>query len=168
MGSLICKVRDQVAVIEYARNVLGLEDANSTEFSTDSKNPVIDILPEQVGVKDMGGTMRLGAKKVVVSENTLAFDLYKQNEIMERHRHRFEVNPEYIKKLEDHGLIFSGKDEEGIRMEILEIKNRKNFIASQFHAEFKSRPLKPSPLHLHLVKMAFEFRKEKVQMEQRA
>ncbi len=112
--------------------------------------------------------MRLGAKKVVVSENTLAFDLYKQNEIMERHRHRFEVNPEYIKKLEDHGLIFSGKDEEGIRMEILEIKNRKNFIASQFHAEFKSRPLKPSPLHLHLVKMAFEFRKEKVQMEQRA
>jgi CTP synthase len=158
----------QVAVIEYARNVLGLEDANSTEFSTDSKNPVIDILPEQVGIKDMGGTMRLGAKKVIVSENTLAFDLYKQNEIMERHRHRFEVNPEYIERLEDHGLIFSGRDEEGIRMEILEIRDRKNFIASQFHAEFKSRPLKPSPLHLHLVKMAYEFRKAKVQMEQRA
>ncbi|MHB1440385.1 MAG: glutamine hydrolyzing CTP synthase [Cuniculiplasma sp.] len=158
----------QVAVIEYARNVAGLEDANSTEFSGETKNPVIDILPEQVGVKDMGGTMRLGAKKVLVKANTLAFDLYGEKEIMERHRHRYEVNPSYIDLLEDHGLIFSGKDEQGIRMEILEIKGRRNFIASQFHAEFKSRPLRPSPLHLHLVKMAMDFKNEKVKMEQRA
>ena len=158
----------QVAVIEFARNVLGLEDANSTEFSSDSKNPVIDILPEQVGVKDLGGTMRLGAKKVIVEKGTLAYKLYQEKEIMERHRHRYEVNPHYIGEIEKHGLIFSGKDEEGIRMEILEIKDRKNFMASQFHAEFKSRPLKPSPLHLHLVKMAMEYKKDKIQMEQRA
>jgi CTP synthase len=158
----------QIAVIEFARNVLGMEDANSTEFDTKCANPVIDILPEQVDVKDMGGTMRLGAKKVLVKEGTLAYDLYAEREIMERHRHRFEVNPAYINEIEKNGMIFSGKDDQEIRMEILELKGRENFIASQFHAEFKSRPLKPSLLHLHFVKMAMKFKKEKVEMEQRA
>ncbi len=151
----------QVAVIEFARNVLGLSDANSTEFSTTTKNPVIDILPEQVGIKDMGGTMRLGAKKVILSEGTLAFELYNAKEISERHRHRFEVNPQYIERMEENGLIFSGKDDEGIRMEIAEVKGNRTYISSQFHAEFKSRPLSPSRLHLHLVKMAYEFQKKR-------
>ena len=152
----------QVAVIEYARNVLGLKDANSTEFKSDSKNPVIDILPEQIGVTDMGGTMRLGSKKVLVRDNTMAMELYGKKEIYERHRHRFEVNPKYIEDLENNGLIFSGTDEEGIRMEILEMKDRKNFLASQFHAEFLSRPLNPSRLHLHFIKSALEFKQSKI------
>ena len=149
----------QVAVIEFARNVLGIKDANSTEFSKDTPNPVIDILPEQVNVKDMGGTMRLGSKEVIVSEGTLAMELYGEKKIYERHRHRYEVNPSYIEMIENKGMIFSGKDDQGIRMEILELKDRKNFIASQYHAEFKSRPLNPSKLHLNLVRQALEYKK---------
>ena len=151
----------QVAVIEYARNVLGLADANSTEFSSNTSNPVIDILPEQVGIKDLGGTMRLGSKKVLVKKGTLAYRLYGEEEINERHRHRYEVNPSYIEKLESAGLKFSGTDEEGVRMEIAEIEGNENYISSQFHAEFKSRPLNPSALHLHFIKMAGEYSRKK-------
>ncbi len=151
----------QVAVIEFARNVMGISDANSTEFSKETKNPVIDILPEQVNVSEMGGTMRLGAKEVDILDNTLAMELYGEKKIFERHRHRYEVNPEYIERIEKAGMIFSGRDEQGIRMEILELNDRKNFIASQYHAEFKSRPLNPSKLHLNLVKCALEYRKSR-------
>ncbi|MGP6220466.1 glutamine hydrolyzing CTP synthase [Caldiplasma sukawensis] len=157
----------QVAVIEYARNVLGLKGANSTEFIPGVEYPVIDLLPEQSGIRDLGGTMRLGSKEVVVSEGTLAYRLYGKNKIYERHRHRYEVNPEFINDLEDAGLVFSGKDSEGIRMEILELKDRKNFIASQYHAEFKSRPLSPSPLHLNLVMEALEYKKSMVKIEEK-
>ena len=152
----------QVAVIEFARNVMGLEGANSSEFKPDSKNPVIDILPEQVGVKDMGGTMRLGSKKVLLKDGTIAMELYEKKEIYERHRHRYEVNPEYIPEMEKHGIVFSGTDEEGIRMEIMELKGRRNFIASQYHAEFLSRPLTPSRLHQHFILSALEFRQKKM------
>ncbi len=152
----------QVAVIEFARNVMELEGANSSEFKSDSKNPVIDILPEQVGVKDMGGTMRLGSKKVLIKDGTVAMELYGQKEIYERHRHRYEVNPEYIPDMEKHGIVFSGTDEEGIRMEIMELKDRRNFIASQYHAEFLSRPLKPSRLHQHFILSALEFKQKKM------
>ncbi len=149
----------QVAVIEIARHILHLEGANSTEFEPNTRYPVIDILPEQKGIKDMGGTMRLGSKKVLIRDGTLAKRIYGENEIYERHRHRYEVNPEYIKMIEDAGFRFSGTDESGIRMEILEKDNDDKFIATQYHSEFKSRPLKPSKVHEHLVKQALAYKR---------
>ena len=148
----------QVAVMEFARNVLHLGDANSTEFDKNTPHPVIDLLPEQEGVKDMGGTMRLGSKKVLIRPNTLAHSVYGKDEIYERHRHRYEVNPAYIDAFSSAGLIFSGTDEEGIRMEIAEYRDNENMIASQYHSEFKSRPLAPSRIHQHLVMRALLFR----------
>ena len=146
----------QTAVIEFARNVLGFKDANSTEFDPGTSHPVIDLLPEQHQVKDMGGTMRLGSLPVVVERNTRAWEIYGQAGITERHRHRYEVNPKYIDDFERAGLHFSGKDTEGIRMEILELADRENFIATQYHSEFKSRPLNPSRVHEYLVLKAAE------------
>ena len=151
----------QISVIEYARDVLNLAKANSSEFDSSTPDPVIDILPEQKDVKDMGGTMRLGAKRVMIMDNTLAMSLYNSPEIYERHRHRFEVNPLYIERLQEAGMVFSGVDDEGTRMEIAELKDRDNFIASQYHSEFKSRPLNPSKLHLHLVKKALEYKENR-------
>lgn len=150
----------QVAVIEFARNVLGFQDANSTEFDSKTQHPVIDLLPEQNGVKDMGGTMRLGSKKVLVKPDTLAFSIYQKGEIYERHRHRYEVNPSYIDQFARAGLIFSGTDDEGIRMEIAEFRDSENMIASQYHSEFKSRPLNPSKIHQHLVLRALQHMQE--------
>ncbi|MCL4421202.1 MAG: CTP synthase [Candidatus Thermoplasmatota archaeon] len=155
----------QVIVIEYARNVLGLKDANSTEFVPDTKNPVIDILPEQKGVIDKGGTMRLGSQKVLIRDNTLAKTLYGKSETYERHRHRYEVNPDYIERLEQSGLIFSGVDSEGRRMEIAELKGETSLFAVQFHSEFLSRPTNPSKLHLHLVKEALKHKDHLLQTE---
>ncbi len=149
----------QVSIIEISRNLLGLKKANSTEFDPETEYPVIDILPEQKNIKDLGGTMRLGSKKVLIHDNTIAKSLYQKNIIYERHRHRFEVNPEYIKSLENSGIIFSGTDEEKIRMEIMELKNRDNYIATQYHAEFKSRPLNPSKVHLYFIKKSLEYKK---------
>lgn len=152
----------QVAVIEIARNQLGYKDANSSEFDPETKHPVIDILPEQKGIKDMGGTMRLGSKKVEVKEGTLAKRIYGAEEIWERHRHRFEVNPDYIDEITSSGAVFSGVDDEGIRMEILEFRNRENAIATQYHSEFKSRPLSPSKVHRHLVEHALQYRLKRI------
>ncbi len=151
----------QAAVIEYARNALGLAGANSTEFDANTKYPVIDLLPEQEGISDMGGTMRLGAKPVTVRKNTIAHSIYGSDTISERHRHRYEVNPKFIGDFEQAGMLFSGVDDAGIRMEILELSGRKNFIATQYHSEFKSRPLLPSRVHKYLVEMALEYRKVK-------
>jgi CTP synthase len=135
----------QLAVIEFARNVCGLKDANSSEINPNSPHPVIDLMPEQRGVEYKGATMRLGAHKVVVVPKTMAYSLYKCDEAYERHRHRFEVNLDYLKNLEEHGLCFSGKSADGRRMEILELPSHYFFFASQFHGEFKSRPGRPSP-----------------------
>jgi CTP synthase len=135
----------QLAVIEFARNVCGLKDANSTEINPTSPHPVIDLMPEQRGVEYKGATMRLGAHKVILEPNTLAHSLYKCEEVYERHRHRFEVNLDYLDILRKNGLCFSGKSTDGRRMEILELPNRYFFFASQFHGEFKSRPGRPSP-----------------------
>lgn len=150
----------QAAVIEFSRDVLGLREANSTEFNPNTPDPVIDLLPEQIGVKDMGGTMRLGGKPVNVFDSTLAFSIYKKNEIVERHRHRFEVNPKYKDRMTEHGMVFSGVDTEGIRMEIAELAGRSDFIATQYHAEFRSRPLNPSRVHRHLVLEALGYSKK--------
>ncbi|HLE74685.1 MAG TPA: CTP synthetase, partial [Candidatus Bathyarchaeia archaeon] len=134
-----------LAVIEFARNVCGLKDANSTEINPNSPHPVIDLMPEQRGVEYKGATMRLGAHKVILEPNTLAHNLYKQEEVYERHRHRFEVNLDYMEVLRKNGLCFSGKSTDGRRMETLELPNHYFFFASQFHGEFKSRPGRPSP-----------------------
>jgi len=148
----------QLATVEFARNVLGLKDANSSELDPDGKNSVIDILPEQEGVKDMGATMRLGDHEVMISGGK-AEELYGSSAVYERHRHRYEVNPEYISQIEEKGMNYTGRDESGRRMEILELEDHPYFMASQFHPEFKSRPDKPSPLHLGLVKAALELQK---------
>ncbi len=145
----------QLAVVEYGKNVLGM-DCNSIEIEPDTPNPVITILPEQEGVEDMGGTMRLGAYSIRVKDGTLAHDLYGKDEISERHRHRYEVNPDYIGELEKNGLVFSGVSPDRIRMEIAELPNHRFFIASQFHPEFKSRPLRPAPLFHGFVRASAE------------
>ncbi|MDY6774574.1 MAG: CTP synthase [Halobacteria archaeon] len=146
----------QMAVVEYARNVVGLDGAHSTEIDEETPNPVIDILPEQYDVEDMGGTMRLGEKETQIDEDSLAHSLYSARSVSERHRHRFEVNPEYIDVLEENGLVFSGRSNS--RMEILELPQDEHpyFVGTQFHPEFKSRPGKPSPVFVGLVEAALE------------
>jgi CTP synthase len=135
----------QLAVIEFARNACGLKDANSTEINPNTPHPVIDLMPEQQGVKNKGATMRLGAHKIILEKDSLANRLYKQTNIYERHRHRFEVNLDYLGILTKNGLRFTGRSTDGRRMETLELPSSYFFFASQFHGEFKSRPCKPSP-----------------------
>ncbi len=135
-----------VAVSEFARHVVGLEGANSTEMDPETPYAVIDLLPEQKGVEDLGGTMRLGAQAVEVAEGTRARELYGEAVIFERHRHRYEVNNLYRDQLVDAGLVVSGTFEEGRLVEIVELPDHPWFVASQFHPEFKSRPTRPAPL----------------------
>jgi len=148
----------QLAVIEFSRNVCGLEDANSTEINQDTHHPVIDLMPEQLGVKHKGATMRLGAHKVTITKGTLAHKLYGSEEIQERHRHRWEVNPNYWDVLTKHGMVFSGKSPDGQRMEILELPDHFYFFASQFHGEFKSRPGKPDAEYYGFIKACLDKR----------
>jgi len=150
----------QMAVIEYARNVLGLTGAHSAEIDAGTPHPVIDILPEQEGVEDMGGTMRLGAHETDIQPGTLANEIYGAAECTERHRHRYEVNPEYIDDLEDAGLRFSGRS--GRRMEILEFPDHPYFLGTQFHPEFRSRPTRASPPFVGLVDAVLRERRGEV------
>jgi len=133
----------QMAVVEFARHVLSLEGAHSAELDADTPHPVIDLLPEQKGMDDMGGTMRLGAHSTDIEPGTLAHDLYGDTSCTERHRHRYEVNLEYIDDLEAAGMVFSGVS--GNRMEILELSDHPYFVGTQFHPEFRSRPTRASP-----------------------
>jgi CTP synthase len=142
----------QLAVVEFARNVCGLKNANSSEIISDSPHPVIDIMPEQRNIQSKGATMRLGSYKIVLKSGTIAHSLYKTENIYERHRHRFEVNLNYLNILKENGLVFSGKSTDGRRMETLELPNQYFFFASQFHGEFKSRPGKPSPAYYGFIK----------------
>ncbi len=151
----------QMAVIEFCRNVIGLEGANSTEFDPDTPYPIVDILPEQLRVTQKGGTMRLGAQKTIIEKGTKAFDLYGKKEIMERHRHRYEVNPDYIDRIQKAGLIFSGISEDGIKMEISELKGSLFHMGCQFHPEFLSRPQRPAPLFRGLTQAAFDYKCKK-------
>ncbi len=151
----------QLAVIEYARNVCGLKMANSAEIVSDSPHQIIDIMPEQRNIKDKGATMRLGAHKIVLGPESLAHSLYRTNTIYERHRHRFEVNLDYLDILKNNGLVFSGKSTDGRRMEILELPNQYFFFATQFHGEFKSRPGKPSPIYAGFIKACLSKKKGK-------
>jgi CTP synthase len=146
----------QLSVVEFARHVCGLEDANSTEINSETSHPVIDLMPEQRGIEIKGATMRLGAHKVVVEPNTTAHTLYKCEEIYERHRHRFEVNLDFSEVLRKNGLVFSGKSTDGRRMELLELPRNFFFFASQFHGEFKSRPGRPDPEYYGFIKACLD------------
>ncbi|MHA1305620.1 MAG: glutamine amidotransferase-related protein [Candidatus Heimdallarchaeaceae archaeon] len=151
----------QLIVVEFARHICGLEGANSTEVDPDTPHPVIDILPEQKEVEEKGGTMRLGNHKIILKENTIFSEIYQSNFCVERHRHRYEVNPDYIEQLEKHNLIFSGMSEDGRRMETLELKDHSCLIATQFHPEFTSRPQKPSPPYYRFISCALKRRLDK-------
>ncbi|MCJ7606599.1 MAG: CTP synthase (glutamine hydrolyzing) [Thermoplasmata archaeon] len=151
----------QLVVVEFARNVLSYHDANSSEFDSHTQYPVVDLLPEQKDVTKKGATMRLGAQPVMLEKGSTAEKLYGASEISERHRHRFEVNPHYIDRLQEKGLRFTGRSPDGGKMEVLEIKDHPYFIGSQFHPEFKSRPQRPAPLHYGLVKAALELSKKR-------
>ena len=144
----------QMAVVEFARDVLNLKDANSEEFDEICENPVIHIMYDQKDITKKGGTMRLGSYPCVIKKGSLAEKVYKTNEIAERHRHRFEYNNAYREEMEKNGLIVSGTSPDGKLVEIVEIKDHPYFIACQFHPEFKSRPDKPAPLFVNLVKMS--------------
>jgi CTP synthase len=145
-----------VAVSEFARHVVGLDGANSTEMDPETPFPVIDLLPEQKGVEDLGGTMRLGAQAVEVADGTRARELYGDAVIFERHRHRYEVNNLYRDQLVDAGLVVCGTFEQGRLVEIIELPDHPWFVASQFHPEFKSRPTRPAPLFHGFVRAALE------------
>jgi CTP synthase len=136
----------QCAVIEFARNVCGLSNANSSEFDPGTPDAVIDLLPEQEGVEDMGGTMRLGAYPADIMPDTLAQRVYGEPVVSERHRHRYEVNPAYHEVLQQHGMVFSGMSPDRRLVEIIELPEHPYFIAGQFHPELKSRPTRPHPM----------------------
>ena len=142
----------QLAVVEFARNVCSLENANSTEVDEKTIHPVIDILPEQKNIDKKGGTMRLGSYKALLKKGSSVSKLYKSDTAFERHRHRYEVNPEYHEILQKQGLVFSGMSPNGRLVEFIELPKHKNFIATQAHPELKSRLLAPSPLFLGFVK----------------
>jgi len=150
----------QLAVIEFARNVLGLKDANTAEIDPNSTNLVIDIMPDQkkkMKEENYGGTMRLGSYTALLEKGTLARKAYNDQEhISERHRHRYEVNPEYIERLKQGGLVFSGTSPDGILMEIAELSEKTHpfFLATQFHPELQSRPLDPHPLFVEFIRKA--------------
>lgn len=150
----------QCAVIEYARNVVGLKGANSKEFDENPTHPVIDIMLEQKNVKGYGGTMRLGAYDCKLKEGSVAQKAYGTLTISERHRHRYEVNNEYIELISNAGLVFSGMSPDGMLAEIVELPKLDWFVACQFHPEFKSRPDRPHPLFYGLVEAAIKQNKQ--------
>jgi CTP synthase len=149
----------QLAIVEFSRNVCDLEEANSTEFDACTSHPVIDFIPEQASIvkqSNYGGTMRLGSYPASLKEGSIVRKLYNSSKITERHRHRYEVNPEYIEVLEKNGLTFSGKSPDGTLMEFMELKGHPFFVATQAHPEFKSRPIEPSPVFYGFLKASIE------------
>jgi len=149
----------QMATVEFARNVCGMEKANSTEFDKDTKFPVIDLLPEQRGVTQKGATMRLGAYPCKLQEGSVAAKAYGATEISERHRHRFEVNNDLRPRLEKAGLVVSGRWIERDLVEVVELKDHPWFLGCQYHPEFKSRPMEPHPLFAAFIKAAVEHKR---------
>lgn len=146
----------QIAVIDFARNVAGMDDANSSEFSKETKHPVISLLKDQREVKNMGGTMRLGAQPCKLIEGTIAREAYGEETVHERHRHRYEFNNDFRNQLQERGLVVSGVNPELDLVEIVELKDHPFFLGVQFHPEFQSKPLKPHPLFTAFIKAAVE------------
>jgi CTP synthase len=147
----------QCAVVEFARNVLGYKDANSSEFNPDTNYPVIDLMPEQKDIEDMGGTMRLGLYPCKIKKDTSTQMAYREDIVYERHRHRYEFNNEYRNELTEKGLVLAGISPDERLIEIIEIKDHPWFVGVQFHPEFKSRPNKPHPLFIDFIKSAINF-----------
>jgi CTP synthase len=150
----------QIAVSEFARTVVGMDGSNSTEFDPETPYPVIDLLPEQKEVRDLGGTMRLGADPVKLHDGTRAREIYGEQVVYERHRHRYEVNNHLRRRLEHAGLVCSGTSPDDRLVEIIELPDHPFFVASQFHPEFKSRPLRPQPLFREFVRAALDRSRE--------
>jgi CTP synthase len=146
----------QLSIVSFARNALGLKEANSTELDLHTPDPVVDLLPEQKGVSHMGGTMRLGGHDISVLRPSKAYDVYKSKSVRGRHRHRFELNQSYMEKLEEAGMHFSAFSDGGRRAEILELKEHPFFMGTQYHPEYSSRPEYPEPVFLAFLKAAIE------------
>jgi len=146
----------QCAVIEYARNILGYEGANSAEINPETAYPVIDLMPDQKDIDEKGGTMRLGVYPCKLSKNTNSFAAYEEGLIYERHRHRYEFNNEYRKALTDAGLVISGTSPDDRLVEIVEVKDHPWFVAVQFHPELKSRPNRCHALFRDFVKASLD------------
>jgi CTP synthase len=146
----------QLAVIEFARHVAKLERANSSEIDPQTPHPVIDLLPEQRGVETKGATMRLGAYPCTVRPGTRAYEAYGKGAISERHRHRYEFNPEYRDRMSAAGLVLSGVSPDGRLIEIVEVADHPWFLGCQFHPEFASTPFRPHPLFVSFVGAAIE------------
>ena len=146
----------QTAVIEYARDVLGYADANSGEFTPEGKHNVIDLMPEQEGIEDMGGTMRLGAYPCVIKSDSLMAKAYGQHEISERHRHRYEFNNDFREEIENAGMKITGTSPNGLLVEAVEVPDNRFFVAVQYHPEFKSRPNRAHPLFREFIKASLE------------
>ena len=151
----------QTAIISFARDVCGMEGANSTEFAPASPHPVIDLMPEQVGVTTKGATMRLGSYPCILQRGTLAERIYETGEIHERHRHRYEVNNAYREALAARGLVLSGLSPKGDLVEMIELEDHPWFVGCQFHPEFKSRPLRAHPLFREFIKAAIAHKKQR-------
>src|SRR5690606_25497641 len=146
----------QVAVIEFARNVLGLSEANSIEMNPDTPDPVIALMEEQKNIEQMGGTMRLGSYPCELIKGTKASAAYGKSKIQERHRHRYEFNNKYLKQFEENGMVPSGLNPETGLVEIIELKNHPWFVGTQFHPEYKSTVLSPHPLFVRFIKAAID------------
>ncbi len=154
----------QMACVEFARNVLKLQDAHSIEMDADTKNPVIDMMEEQKKITNKGGTMRLGAYDCTIQKDTLAYRIYQNESISERHRHRYEFNNLYLKDFEKNGMLASGKNPDSGLVEIVEYKNHPYFIGVQFHPELKSTVEHPAPLFVHFIKAARQHAEQKTKM----
>jgi len=158
----------QMMVIEYARNVCGIDEATSSEFDEDAVHPVIYKLRDLLGVKEMGGTMRLGAYPCQLTEGTMAHRIYDQDKISERHRHRYEVNQQYLEQLVDHGLVVSGLSPDGKFVEMVELPGHPWYLGCQFHPEYKSRPYAPHPLFVSFMAAALEEKRKRNAEPERA
>ena len=146
----------QLAIVEFARDVIGYSDAHSVELDPSTTHPVIHLMPDQEGIDDIGGTLRLGSYPCVLKKDTKAYEVYKEETIHERHRHRYEVNNDYRTVLTENGMVFSGTSPDGIIIEMIELKDHPWFVATQAHPEFKSRPNRPHPLFLGFVKASLD------------
>jgi CTP synthase len=149
----------QLAVIEFTRNICGLNDVNSTEFNNKCQTPIIDVMEKQkelIKNKSFGGTMRLGNYECEIDKKSKSYKLYGKKNILERHRHRYEFNNNYLKELEKNGLVVAGKNPESGLVEMVELSDHPFFIGVQFHPEFKSKPLNPHPLFVGFLKSTKE------------
>src|SRR5256712_851061 len=152
----------QVATIEFARNVCGIKTANSTEFDKKAAEPVISLLEEQRGVRNKGGSMRLGTWPTQIAKNTLAERIYGGTDVMERHRHRYEFNMKYRDRMNEKGFVISGTSPDGTLAELIELHDHPYFVGCQYHPEFQSKPNKPHPLFRGFIQacLAFDLERE--------